>query len=262
MSGEMGAFLHKWGASLLANPVPAQAVVLTNFDQRAALQVYPHTLSSLSVLPDCFDLLPRWGIGTNTINRKDAADADKLTRYALALIPAATALDGQAVPRALRPYVERGGYVLITPFTGYQSGSGIFRGHGFGANLASLPPPSWSERAGAWAPPLIRARKNQLVKWSLPGIPAFSPVGVDGYCEFMDVSPGAEVNATFRSNQPLLNGRRAAVRNKLGQGSVIKLAFWPADDSTARLIAKLVPRRGEFVAGAGAGRRASGSALR
>lgn len=68
-----------------------------------------------------------------------------------------------------------------------------------------------------------------------------SPVGVTGYCEIMEIGPEAEVIARFKSDEPLLDGRPAATKRKLGKGSTVKLAFWPNDDSIARLIRGLIP---------------------
>ncbi len=66
-----------------------------------------------------------------------------------------------------------------------------------------------------------------------------SAVGADGYCEFLDVSPEAQVIATFESAEPLLDGRPAATRRKIGKGVVIKMAFWPKDDSLLELLERL-----------------------
>ena len=45
----------------------------------------------------------------------------------------------------------------------------------------------------------------------------------------------------FRSSDEVLDGRPAATRRRLGKGSVIRLAFWPADDSALRLFHQLNP---------------------
>jgi beta-galactosidase GanA len=66
-------------------------------------------------------------------------------------------------------------------------------------------------------------------------------VGLDGYCEFMEVGPEAEVVAKFRSDQAIYEGRPAATVRKLGRGVVVKLAFWPGDDSLMSLIRAFVP---------------------
>ena len=70
-----------------------------------------------------------------------------------------------------------------------------------------------------------------------------SPVGLEGYCEFMEVGAEAAVIAKFKSEQPILNGRPAATLRKLGRGSAIKLAFWPGDDILLRLFREIAPNR-------------------
>jgi len=45
----------------------------------------------------------------------------------------------------------------------------------------------------------------------------------------------------FESSEPVLNGRPAVTRRKVGKGAVLKLAFWPQDDSVLRLFAELAP---------------------
>lgn len=240
---ELGEFFKKWGDHLLANPVKADAVVLTDFDQRAALMVYPHSSqASLSVLPESFDVLHRLGVGVDTINGKDAGVADNLRKYSLVVIPAATCLDGSVIPMALKQYVEQGGTVLITPFTAYQSWSGVFRGDGFGTNLSELTGVlvRTVRRMGTAEYP---GRKDQHVAWKLAGMEGLSTVGVDGFCELMEVGDGTEIIATFKcdEDEPFVDGKPATTRRRIGKGSVIKLAFWPKDDSIAQLIRQLVP---------------------
>ncbi len=135
---ELGAIFQKWGRHLIANPVKASAVVLTDFDQRAALEVYPHVKPSLSLLPECFDALHRLGLGVDSMNLAAAAIPANLQKYSLALIPAATALDSPRLAAALKEFAQGGGVVVITPFTAYMDEDGIFRGDGFASNLKEL----------------------------------------------------------------------------------------------------------------------------
>jgi len=230
---ELGEFFEKNSERLLKNPVHATAAVLTDFDQRAALLQYPHTPASRQILGEAFDALHRLGVGVDSINFQDAATPGRLANYALVVIPAATALDGDALVPALRQYVEQGGNVVITPFTAYQSWDGLFRSDGFGANLKGLTGviTRTGRRMGT------SGLRQQRVQW----LEGTSPVGIDGYCEYMDVEPGVEVVATYRSAEPVLNGRPAATRKRLRKGSVIKLGFWPSDDSILKLFRELNP---------------------
>ncbi len=70
---ELGQIFKKWGKHLIDNPVKATAVALTDFDQRAALEIYPHIKPSPTVLPQSFDALHRLGIGVDSMNIPTAA---------------------------------------------------------------------------------------------------------------------------------------------------------------------------------------------
>jgi beta-galactosidase len=242
---DMGAFFEKWSDRLLRNPVKTTAAVITDFDQRAALSAYPHTPASRELLPQTFDALHRLGIGVDGVSVEEAAKPGTLAKYRLVVIAAATALDDPKLPAALRSYVEAGGNVVITPFTAYQSWDGVFRYDGFGANLSDL--------AGVVVRTALRmgtsadkGRADQQVSW-LGGI---SSVGIDGYCEYLQVQPRTEVIGHFKSAEPVLDGQPAATRKRTGLGSAIKLAFWPSDDSVLKLFRSLAPTRGSLLSSA------------
>lgn len=239
---ELGAFFEKWSGRLLRNPVKATAAVITDFDQRAALGVYQHTPASLKVLPETFDAFHRLGVGVDSISVREAAEPGRLTKYKLVILAAATALDRPGLPEVLRDYVAAGGNVVVTPFTAYQSWDGVFRHDGFGANLKNL---TGAVARTAWrmGTSAEDGRKDQQVQW----MGAVSPVGIDGYCEYLDVLPGAEVIGRFKSTEEVLNGQPAATRKRIGKGSVIKLAFWPADDSLLKLFQQLAPTPGSVL---------------
>ncbi len=244
---EEGEFFQKWGAHLIENPVQASAVVLTDFDQRAALEVYPHIKTSLSVLPETFDALHRLGVGVDSMNLASAGDTANLQKYSLVLIPAATTLDNPQISPALERFVQGGGIVVITPFTAYMDGDGIFRGDGFAANLSKLA--GGLVRTIRWiGSPEHRGGKGLEVEWQGEGMKGPSPVGLEGYCEILEVSDRAVVIARFRSAQRILDGRPAATLNRIGKGSVVKLAFWPADESLLRLLQAIVPLRNTSLA--------------
>jgi len=256
---ELGKIYAQWGKHLIDNPVKATAVVLTDFDQRAALEIYPHIPASLTVLPQCFDALHRLGIGVDSINLATAAAPSNLKKYSLVLIPAATALDTPQVTASLQDFAEGGGVVIITPFTSYTDKDGIFRGDGFAANLRELTgglvrtirwmgstsSPTSGKSFGLSSMP---AKMDPQVEWQGGGLKGPAPVALEGYCELMEVDSPAETIATFKSGQAILHGRPAGTQRKLGRGVVVKLGFWPGDDSLLRLIKQLVPNSGSFLA--------------
>jgi len=89
-------------------------------------------------------------------------------------------------------------------------------------------------------------RKCPEAEWRGEGMTGPSPVALEGYCEFLESGPEAEVIATFKSEQSILNGRPAATQRRLGRGIVVKLAFWPGDDSFLRLVRQMIPDGGGF----------------
>lgn len=237
---ELGEIFQKWGKVLLDHPVKATAVALTDFDQRAALEIYPHIKPSFAVLSETFDALHRMGIGIDSINGAAAENLSNLQKYSLVMIPAATALDNPRVTGALKAFTEGGGVVVITPFTAYTDEDGIFRGDGFAANLRALT--GCLVRTNRWIGPAGKgAASCPQAEWTGAGMSGSSPVGLDGYCEFMEVGPDAETVARFRSDQAIFEGRPAATLRKLGRGTVVKLGFWPGDDSLMSLIRHLLP---------------------
>lgn len=237
---ELGDIFQKWGKVLMENPVKATAVALTDFDQRAALEIYPHIKPSQSVLPQSFDALHRLGIGVDSMNLATAEKPSNLEKYSLVMIPAATALDNPGVTAALKAFAEGGGVVVVTPFTAYTDENGIFRGDGFAANLKELT--GGLVRTIRWmGRPGTSGKTGPQAEWKGAGMTGASPVGLDGYCEFMEVGPDAEVLASFTSDQPILEGRPAATQKRLGRGVVVKLGFWPDVDSLMGLIRHFVP---------------------
>lgn len=230
-AAEVGEFFSKWGPHLLENPVRASAVVLTDFDQRATLLVYPCDLQSRLTLPQTFEVLHRLGIGADSMNLQDAEDAKRLEKYELVVIPSAIGLEGVRLTEALEAYARSGGTVLITPFTAYQNWDGILRGDGFGANLVDV--------TGVVVQTIRKVKEPPRIEWTGESMNAPS-VASWGFCEIMKLMPEATTIGTFKSDEAILNGRPAATMREVGAGKVIKLAFWPDENSRLGLFASLV----------------------
>lgn len=239
-AAELGAFFEKWGNTLLTHPVASRAAVLTDFDNRAALEIYPHIPNSRSVFTETFAALHRLGIGTDTVNCAQAEQPDNL-QYDLLVLAAATALDNAAAVESMRQYVLQGGTLVVTPFTAYTDRNGVFRGDGFAANLAALT--GGVARTVRWTGSPEKGNKPQLfVNWSGAGMSGRSPAGLDGYMEYLEIDgPDTHTIAVFSSDQQIVDGKPAATLRKLGRGQVIKLAFWPADDSFLTLLSNICP---------------------
>ena len=158
------------------------------------------------------------------MNLATAQNPSNLQKYSLVLIPAATAMDNPRVTAALKDFAQGGGVVMITPFTAYTDENGIFRGDGFASNLKELTgglvrTVRWMGSAEA------SGRKGPEVEWRGGGMTGTSPVGLDGYCEFLEVDPEAELLATFKSEQAILHGRPAATQRETGAGSCSQIRF-------------------------------------
>jgi beta-galactosidase len=236
---ELGEFYDKWGSRLIQNPVNATAAVLTDFELRLALQTYPHVPGSPKIVAATFDALHRLGIGADGITARRAKDVSELRRYSLITIPAASALDDAAIPPALEDYVRSGGRVVILPLTAYQDQDGIFRGDGFGANLAGLTG-TLVRTVRRVGPSGQGGPERPRVAWTGGAMAGVSPVGCDGFVEFMDVAAEAQILARFESKESYLNGKPAATSRRMGSGAVFRLAFWPGDDSLLRLLAGIL----------------------
>lgn len=238
---ELGGFFERWGAELLAHPVASRAAVLTDFDNRTALEIYPHVPNSRSVFTETFAALHRLGIGTDTVNSAQVEHPDYLAKYDLLVLAAATALDSVAAVDSMRQFVLQGGTLIVTPFTAYMDCNGILRSDGFGANLAGLT--GSVVRTVRWTGSPEKGNKPQLfVNWSGGPVSGRSPAGLDGYMEYLEIiGPDTSPIAAFTSDQQIVDHKPAATLRKLGRGQVAKLAFWPADDSSLTLISKLCP---------------------
>jgi len=237
---ELGLFFEKWGPTLLAHPVDSRAVVLTDLDNRAALEIYPTVPGSRSVFTDTFAALHRLGIGTDTINTARAEHLENLKKYDLLVLAAATAFDNHAAVESMHQYVLQGGTLIVTPFTAYMDTNGIFRGDGFAANLAALT--GVLARTVRWTGSPERGNKQQFsVSWNDP-LSGRSPVALDGYMEYLEITAqDTKIIAVFSSDQRIVDGHAAATLRRLGRGQVIKLGFWPADDSFLTLLTTACP---------------------
>ena len=240
-AGELGAFFEKWGPTLLAHPVESRAAVLTDFDNRAALEIYPTISGSRAVLPETFAALHRLGIGTDTVSSAQSGRAEQLSKYDLVVLAAATSFDNAPAVEAIHQYVIQGGTLIVTPFTAYMDHNGVFRGDGFAANLVGLS--GVIARTVRWTGSPEKGNKQQLfASWSGGGVSGRSPVGLDGYMEYLEVTEqDTNTIAVFSSDQQIVDGKPAATLRKLGRGQVIKIAFWPADDSFLTLIRNSCP---------------------
>jgi beta-galactosidase len=234
---ELGSEFAQWGSALLENPVAARAAVLTDFDQRAALQAVEHTPSSRTLLAEAFEMFHRIGVGVDGIQASRAAQADALKAYDIVVLAAAPTLDSPAVVSALEAFVRAGGTLLVLPLVAYQQRDGAFRRDGLGAPLNDLTGSRVISvrRFGTGRDP---DAENRFVQWTGDdGAGSRSPLGVDGLCELIETRE-AEPLAALLHEDSVLQGQTVASRRPLGRGIVLRVGFWPDDGSLLELLSR------------------------
>ena len=234
---EIAAFYKRWGNKLLETSVESKAAILTDFDQRAALETYPHTPSSVSIdlLPEAFDAFHRNGIGIDAVSTNTAANYENLRKYKILVIASAPCLDEKVLLPSLKQFVENGGILIISPFTGYQTWDGVFHNSGFTSDLNSL------TGCIIRSVRLISKKSSYIdhIIWGDTILLQNSAAGMDGFTEILDNYNEADVVAHFTTTDEVMNNKPAAILKKSGKGSVLKLAFWPGKDHFTQLISQI-----------------------
>ncbi|HEY6083527.1 MAG TPA: beta-galactosidase, partial [Chitinophagaceae bacterium] len=247
-AAEIAAFYKKWGGNIISNTVDAKAAVLTDFDQRAALEIYPHATGSDKLLADAFEAFHRNGIGVDAINSASARSYENLKKYQLLVIAAAPCLDGGKLYPALKQFVENGGTLIITPFTGYQTWDGIFRKTGFASDLTGLMG-SLVRTVRLIGQPSDKNDKKNAAVWKGDYPLDASEIGMDGFTEILEIHADVKVIAHFSTNEEVINNGPAATLKKTGKGNTIKLAFWPAQNNFAQLIRHITQKTNPYLKG-------------
>ena len=232
---ELGETFARWERALLGEPVLVRAAVVTDFEQRAALQTYQHSPGSRHVLPAAFEAFYRLGIGVDGL--ATALIPERLARYEVIVMAGAPVTPDPEGIAALDRFVRDGGTLIIGPFVSYHSADGPFEPDGPGASLAGL--------AGARIRSLRRLGTvddpdggRHEAAWRGEESGGRSTLTVDGYCELLHIEDGTEILATLRHEEPILDGQPLASRRRLGAGTVIRLGFWPGEDGLERLLAR------------------------
>jgi beta-galactosidase len=231
---ELGAELRDLGPMLLRAPVDAKVAIINDFNQRAAIETYPHVDTADTVMPLTVEALRRIGVGVDSINATRAGSGAELARYRAVIVPAATVLDGETIRAALEAFVTTGGLLIVLPMTALQSAEGVFVSDGLGGSLAAL--------TGSIATSMrqLGSRRDlgpqPSVRWS-DG--TSSELAASGYFELLTAVPGVaiEVLATLVHQTPELDGRIAATLHRLGRGAVVRLAGLPEPDALCRWFA-------------------------
>jgi beta-galactosidase len=244
---EIGAFYKQWGKVLVSTSVKAKAAVITDFEQRAMLDIYPHTPSkkSTSLLAEAFDAFHRNGIGVDALHPTRAMQYQNLKNYGIIIIAAAPSLNSSTLLPALKQFVEAGGTLIIAPFTGYQTADGVFRNNGFATDLTELTGTlvktvrllgEQKDNSAAPKVKLVNQGKTRSFK-----------VGMEGFAEIIESKPDVQVIGRFRTNEDVMNGLPAITVMKTGKGKAYKLAFWPTNNEFTSLVTAFSPAPNTFL---------------
>jgi beta-galactosidase len=236
---ELGAWFARWGETLNSAPVRARAAVITDFEQRAALQVFRHTPASTDLLPAVFDLFHRMGTGVDALAGPAACDVQALSAYRVIVVAGVSLISGGALAAALEHFASSGGFVVVTPFSGYQTADGVFHPEGAGAPLAKLTGCTLASvrRLGTAADP---DSDTHFAVFQVDGRQFEVPLGLDGYCETLVCDRETTAFAFLNYGDPALANAPVAAERRVGEGRVIKLGVWPDDDTLLALLQGLL----------------------
>jgi beta-galactosidase GanA len=227
--------------------VNARAAIITDFEQRAMLDIYPHTPSkkSTSLLAEAFDAFHRNGVGVDALHPTRAVQYEHLKNYSIIMIAAAPSLNSTTLLPALKQFVDAGGTLIVAPFTGYQTADGVFRNKGFASDLTELTGTLVKTvRLLGEQKDTSAAPKAKLVN---QGKTRSFQVGMEGFTEILELKPDAQVIGRFRTNEDVMNGLPAITVMKTGKGKVYKLAFWPSNNEFTSLLIAFSPSTNTFL---------------
>ncbi len=232
---QLGLDLRRIGPKLLAAPVDARAAVVHDFEQSNALICYPHTANRWHILDGAFEFPRRLGFGVDGLNSNDLGDVERLATYRMILLAAVPLELDETALDALHRWVARGGTLVVAPMVDYQHHWGRFRSDGFGASLRGLTDVTTRSvrRIGSTTSGL---KADHWVRYASDTTRSTPLRAADGWCEWIEPGTSAEAYAWFDEAVPVLGGRVAGCRRRVGQGHVHRLAWWPEDDALFDLL--------------------------
>jgi beta-galactosidase GanA len=230
-----GAFFKQWGTIITANPVKATVAVITDFDQRSALNTFPHANNDAwyRILYQSFDAFHRLALGVDGLNMQSASNSNNLKKYSVVVLACDAVLDRKDVVDALRTFVSQGGKLIVTCFTAYQSWDGVMRTDGFASNLKEITGCYVQTlRQMAWS---ADQKEYSKTLWTKDFQSVITPIGAGFFCEMMVPGKGKTV-ATFEVRDPYVTGKPAAIVNTFGNGSSLKLGYCPEQEDYIKII--------------------------
>ncbi len=226
---ELGAELRALGPAIVAARVAADVAVANDFDQRAALEAYPHVRTADTVMPSTIGALRRIDIGVDSINAVRAGRIAELGWYRAVLLPAAPVLEGDAVCPTREAFVANGGLLVVLPMVAMQSAEVVFVSGGLGGGMATLTGNAAISMRQLGGEP---SGEVQAICW---GDGTRSALAASGYFE-VPVSDPPEVLARLVHRNAMLDGRAAVTSRTFRRGRVVRLAALPEPDALARCL--------------------------
>lgn len=163
-----------------------------------------------------------------------------LSAYTLVVLPQTYLLTGEGAANLLA-FADRGGHLLVTPFTDVVDSDDRFREGGY---LTQLGPALgvWLEDFGALDHPGGTGQSAAPVRATGSDVPGFTGGLFAEEVHVEDVTDPAEVVATFEGGR--LHGRPALTRKAVGAGTGWHLATVPDEDGTDALVGWLLEQVG------------------
>jgi beta-galactosidase len=214
---------------LIASTVPdARVARLVSYRQQVAAEVEPWILDNIGSVESGRRALRRLGLNEDTLRPLDLSrlngvappgtdDAGPRSRYALALLPLAVALD-EADVAALLGFVESGGVLIVGPLAGHRCLrlQGAFRDEPPGP-LAALTGTANGETTTLDEPALLRCRQSA------------ASIEATRYAEILELRHGA-TDVLAEHARDWFAGTPAVTRRRLGSGSVVHCGVALTDD--------------------------------
>jgi beta-galactosidase GanA len=186
------------------------------------------------------------GYGTDAINAENIKDPARLQKYSLLILPAVTIFDDKEIVDLLKSYVQKGGHIIITPLTDYITYDGLFLKQPAGSHIEQLTGAT-IKSTRIFGGPTAVDYKAPVVLWKGVDSLKQSSLQLDGTAELLEVNDRVQIIGKFDSKETVLNSYPAAVINKIGSGSVLKLAFVPDIPTFANLITHVISHKGTIV---------------
>ena len=86
-----------------------------------------------------------------------------------------------------------------------------------------------------------------MTKWEGGYTLDVSLISLNRFTEIIELQPETKVIARFVTNEEVMYNRPASTTKKIGKGNVIKLAFWPAQNSLTQLIHLLTQQDNHYL---------------